>query len=303
METNCGGEITKFEIPVFVTDDKVVTKQSVSGSLTAAQVPELVESISENEETLNPNPFHNIHSNLYLSDEGEDAAVTMEAGVLQSILKETGLSSVTVAADSAEVTLNRTVLTDLGGAETTVLVDALGKDTYDLQLQKDGKPVTDFGTGMATVTFQYEAEDWVDPATVTVEHVREDGTVELMDAVYDPETGKVTFRTNHFSVYRVVRREGIANLAHTETEDAMTVTFDLDAPHVEDGEIYVAFYREDGRMLYTTAVELDNFANGRVHPQRITVTLPYIPNTHEVRTFLLDGNHVPQMQPDSEILR
>jgi len=266
-------------------------------------VPELVESISENEATLNPNPFHNIHSNLRLTDEGEDAAVTMEAGVLQSILKETGLSSVTVAADSAEVTLNRTVLTDLGGAQTTILVDAKGEDTYDLQLQKDGKPVTDFGTGMATVTFRYEAEDWVDPATVTVEHVREDGTVELMDAVYDPETGKVTFRTNHFSVYRVVRREGIANLTHTETEETMTVTFDLDAPYVEDGVIYVAAYGANGRMLHAAAAPLDNFKNGSVHTQRVTVTLPNNPNTHEIRTFVLDGSHTPQMQPDSELLR
>lgn len=99
----------------------------------------------------------------------------------------------------------------LGGTEKDEAVSGLteaekeqigGSDIYDLNMMLGDEKVSSFN-GTVTVSLPYTLADGEDPEAVSVWYIADDGTVRDVQGKY--HNGFVSFETDHFSYYTVVR--------------------------------------------------------------------------------------------------
>ena len=153
----------------------------------------------------------------------KDVTVKMPAGLFgeseEQITVAENKSTLTVETDLGNVTFDDKVMSQIDNADKTVTlgiskVEAEDEDykniegaldgsstIIDLSLEhKDGK-ISDFGTGTASVELTYEQKD--EDKTPQVYYVDENGAKTAVKTQYDASSGKLTFETNHFSMYAV----------------------------------------------------------------------------------------------------
>ncbi len=75
-----------------------------------------------------------------------------------------------------------------------------GSAVVDLNATADGQNVSKFKKAV-DVKVPYTLRPGDDPDTITVYLLKDDGTIQAVGGKYDPATGKVSFKTNHFSKY------------------------------------------------------------------------------------------------------
>lgn len=78
------------------------------------------------------------------------------------------------------------------------------RPVYELTLTSNGKTISDFGDGTATVSIPYTLKDGENPSEIVVYYVADSGALtEVPNCVYDASTGMATFKTTHFSDYMI----------------------------------------------------------------------------------------------------
>ena len=77
------------------------------------------------------------------------------------------------------------------------------RPVYDFSVKSGGKTISEFG-GNVTVIVPYTLKPGEDPNAVVVYFINDQGGLEIVrNCVYDPSTGTISFRTDHFSKYAV----------------------------------------------------------------------------------------------------
>ena len=186
----------------------------------------------------------------------------------------------------------------MGDGATEISIQTLentNDPTYEFEALCDGEALADFGGGTAEVAIAYQAESWADPDTILVEQVLDDGSAVLVPSSYDAESGTVTFTTEHFSCYRIVRDYGVKAFQATAENGSLSVSFQLDAPYAESAAVMIAVYDANGRMLQLRQAALDNYdeASGLVDTQSVAVSLRDDARADHVKVFLLDKSSMP----------
>ena len=121
------------------------------------------------------------------TDEGN---IVLDRASLEGVASEMKGNAVTVSIQQPE----KTALT----AEQQALIG--NNAVYALSITAADKKITDFN-GKVTVSLPYKLLEGEDPACIAIYHLSSDGEIEKFQATYDSATGKVSFVTDHFSVY------------------------------------------------------------------------------------------------------
>lgn len=113
------------------------------------------------------------------------------------------LAAINDAADGSNISLEvkETSASSLSEEQKETISDMDNAVVVDINLVCDGKVITDFKGGQATVTIPYELKEGQDPESLTVYFLAADGTLTAMETTYDAETKTVTFIAPHFSSY------------------------------------------------------------------------------------------------------
>ena len=133
-------------------------------------------------------------------------SITLDDAVLTQVQTASG-SAVTSTGGalklSADVLSGEKKATAVGGLNDVALKEQIGdSDIYDFNMLVGEDRVSDFD-GKVTVRIPYTLADGEDPDGIIVWYLTDDGEVESITGTY--YNGYVTFKTNHFSYYTVVR--------------------------------------------------------------------------------------------------
>lgn len=120
----------------------------------------------------------------------DQGSIQMDQATLQGIASQGKNAAVTILVEKPE----KTALT----AEQQALVG--NKPVYSFSITAGDQKITNF-SGSVAVSLPYKLSDGEDPSNVTIYHLSSDGKVEKFKAVYNKDTGTVSFATGHFSVF------------------------------------------------------------------------------------------------------
>ena len=132
-----------------------------------------------------------------------------------------------VELQNATVKLDQSTIDQLGGNDVTISADRIGggdisdilnkmteaeraklssNSVFDFTLKGGDNSISQFN-GKVTVTVPYTLEEGADPDNIAVWYIKEDGTLDSIEATYTVINGEgyAVFETNHFSYYSVVR--------------------------------------------------------------------------------------------------
>ncbi len=124
--------------------------------------------------------------------------------------------------------------------------------------------ITDFNGGKVEVTIPFVLEDDQDPDALYVEHIKDDGTKEILRAEYDETTETLHFVTNGFSLFRIgcdgavkpaVKLESVTNqdgdaISPENIAELEEIVLTLERTgEAADGVFMAVFYDEDGRFI------------------------------------------------------
>ncbi|MCI1959645.1 MAG: S-layer homology domain-containing protein [Clostridia bacterium] len=105
------------------------------------------------------------------------------------------------AGDNVGISISKADTSSFSSEERAEIGD---RPVYELTLTSNGKTISDFGDGTATVSIPYTLKDGENPSEIVVYYVADSGDlITVPDCVYDASTGMVTFKTTHFSNYMI----------------------------------------------------------------------------------------------------
>ncbi len=128
-------------------------------------------------------------------------------------------AEVVITSGSAEVVLDNNVVSKLsdGSGSVSVTVKTVPASQLNPEQRKAAEnssvilsasatvgstTIHELG-GTATVTLSYTLKDGEDPKNMKVTYLKDDGTTEIVDAVYDAENETITVKLDHFSFFAV----------------------------------------------------------------------------------------------------
>lgn len=118
--------------------------------------------------------------------------VAFDAAALDTVQKQAGDRIVLSVAPAKSSALN--------ARQKEVVGDA---PVFDLTLKSGSKAITDFGSGLVTVSLPYTLKAGQDPSGVVVYYLDGDGNIHRCETMYDVRTKSVIFTTDHFSLYMI----------------------------------------------------------------------------------------------------
>jgi hypothetical protein len=121
-----------------------------------------------------------------------DVTVTFDPAALASLVSNSGGGAASIKVDASVVTLKS--LTGMQAAQVKGYETVVNIDVY-----VDGVKVN----VPMTVSIPYTLKPFEDPNGVCVLRLKDDGTLERIPAVYDPDTGMITFTINTQSLFVV----------------------------------------------------------------------------------------------------
>ena len=121
-------------------------------------------------------------------------SVTIGKDVLSSILETAEEKSITIKVLDAKDALNE--------EQQKIVGD---RPVYNITMLNGSERVTSFNGKTITVSIPYELKEHENPDNIVVYYVKDDGTIEKMDCVYND--GKVSFETNHLSYFAIFYEE------------------------------------------------------------------------------------------------
>ncbi len=149
---------------------------------------------------------------------GSNYSVEFNTSDILKLLTETVVTKLTCDGQTAQLGFDRAALqaiSDRCGEKVTVSACRLTDEeaqklgstqpTYKFAVEDEaGKVVSDFGDGSVFVSLPYELGNG---ENIAVEHIKEDGTVEIINCVYNSAAKTVEFVTNGFSYFRIIELE------------------------------------------------------------------------------------------------
>ncbi|MEG0703435.1 MAG: S-layer homology domain-containing protein, partial [Christensenella sp.] len=123
----------------------------------------------------------------------EAANLTFDSKTLQEIQKQAG-GDATINASKADVSkLSKEAQNEIGN-----------RPVFNLSITgKDGKTISDFGGGSATVSIPYTLQPNENPNNLQAFFIDAQGKLHEVACTYDPVTKCMVFVTNHFSTYGI----------------------------------------------------------------------------------------------------
>lgn len=158
--------------------------------------------------------------------------------------------------------------------------------TYEFTVYSGDNEICDFGEGEVYVTLPYELPNTSSADEIYVEHIRDDGSIELLEAEYDSEMGMVSFYTKDFSYFRLMQKPhthmyGEPVFAWTD-DHTCTVTASCEVcgevqnfTSTVSSETVAATEVKNGELIYTATVVID----GKTYTNEYVVTIPAGTNT------------------------
>lgn len=120
------------------------------------------------------------------------AEITFDKNALSTISKE--------AAGDVNVTVSKIDTATLPEETRQAVGD---RPVFDFGVTSGSKAISQFG-GNVEVSIPYTPKSGEDKGAIVIYYINEAGKLEMVsNCVYDPATGKINFRTNHFSKYAV----------------------------------------------------------------------------------------------------
>lgn len=176
--------------------------------------------------------------------------VTLPADALRA-LTDTEKAQFTVKSAAAEVSFDKNALTAIleqaqdevvlvvtpveKGEMTDAQAEAAGDwPTFELTLRSGGEIISRFGEGNATVTLPYTLAEGQQAEGIVVWYLAEDGGVTTCETSYNPQTGKVTFVTPHFSRYVIAYDESLLPEQSTPEQAEIPATAETAAGETPD---------------------------------------------------------------------
>ncbi len=138
-------------------------------------------------------------------DEHDGAELKISSGVADVKFDETSIKAISEQADQKDITLvvkkvkENEKETSLTTAQQEVVKDM---PVYELYLVSGNKKISDFNGGNVTVTVPENLVP-TDEDRIYVYYVSDSGELEKVEAFYDYESKKITFKTMHFSNYLI----------------------------------------------------------------------------------------------------
>lgn len=131
------------------------------------------------------------------------AAITVDSAVAEVAFDNEALKAIAEQAeDDVVLVINRAA--ELNEAQAAV---AGNFPVLELTLQSNGVVISDFKQGNATVTVPYTLAEGQRAQGIAVWYMDEAGNTTVCETSYDVTSGKVTFRTPHFSKYVIAYEE------------------------------------------------------------------------------------------------
>ncbi|MEG2583507.1 MAG: S-layer homology domain-containing protein, partial [Oscillospiraceae bacterium] len=123
----------------------------------------------------------------------ETANLTFDSKTLQEIQKQAGGDAVIDASKADVSKLSPKAQKEIGN-----------RPVFNLSITgKDGKNISDFGGGSATVSIPYTLKKGENPNNLQAYFVDAKGKLHKVTSTYDPVTKCMVFVTNHFSTYGI----------------------------------------------------------------------------------------------------
>ncbi|WP_166742696.1 S-layer homology domain-containing protein, partial [Paenibacillus castaneae] len=142
-----------------------------------------------------------------------DGFVTIKASEL------TSADSLTINRGGLRVAFDKSALASFGTVKDIVvsvtIADTSGlsdedkarigdRPVYEFSVKSGDNAVTSFGNGVVTISVPYTLKAEEDLNAIVIYYINSNAKLEVIkDCIYDPITGTVTFKTNHFSRYSV----------------------------------------------------------------------------------------------------
>lgn len=229
VENKYGELESEYVLDITVEDYEVkneitLTPDSLKGTFRvgAKEVEIAVEEKREDETAVvkqNPYLWFDSTMELELNNDAHDMGyeVTMQRSSLDLILNKTKTTDFVLVNQTAELTFDRKALDAISkqvDTEFTIASRRLSErearelgsvsPTYEFAIRSGSGNVSDFWDGGVYISVPYERRKGMRGDDIFVEHIKDDGTVERIDAEYHEETGRVGFFGKGFSYYRIV---------------------------------------------------------------------------------------------------
>ena len=214
-QTYISGNIVTAITPAEASVDK-------SGNLTVAfsqvQVEDAIEKGLNEAEKLGEGAITNIILNAPAPIDATGIETNIPEEAIAQIAKA-GINSLTVSTPVGDITFDSEAISDLEKEAGDIDIKITRVDTsslspeakevvgdrpvYDISVTAGGKVISQF-EGNVTVSVPYTPKEGEDINAIVIYYINEFGEPEVVtDSIYDPETGKVTFTTRHFSIYAI----------------------------------------------------------------------------------------------------
>ncbi|WHH57318.1 S-layer homology domain-containing protein [Petroclostridium sp. X23] len=142
-----------------------------------------------------------------------DILSTAKTSGIDRIAVDTGIATVAIASDALKdsiVSGAEKIELSVAAVDKTQLSAEIAEKVgsqpvYDFNLSVDGNKISKFeGENPIEISVDYTLAAGEDPDKIVIYYINDNGELEAVkNCRYDPDTGKVTFKTNHFSKYTV----------------------------------------------------------------------------------------------------
>ena len=228
VETSFGEQKVEYTHNITVGDEETKTsvtfeKDQVSGTYkSSADNFDQTITIHKNKELneYKSNPFQMLDSTVEVDVSGhtEDTeyAVTLTGDEVKKLINDTTTRHLLVKGDVASMSFSRKALSSMPTDQGDLTFQARKLDAAEASALGTANPVYSFSAAIAsdpdkafaggpvTVSVPYEMPAKAGANSVSVRHIKEDGSEEMLDAQYDAATGTVSFETNSFSYFEII---------------------------------------------------------------------------------------------------
>ncbi len=120
------------------------------------------------------------------------AAITFDANALSAISDQTS--------EDVKITVSKVEVSTLSAEAQQAVGD---RPVFNFSVTSGDKTISEFG-GSVSVAIPYTPKDGEDTDAIVIYYINAEGNLEIVsNCIYDPETGTVSFKTNHFSLYAI----------------------------------------------------------------------------------------------------
>ena len=186
-------------------------------------------------EVYKENPYQLVMPTVTIETTGQTSdskySVVVKSDNLKDLMNQTTVGNVEVKGQAGNLKFSRETLEMITLAEGDVDIsaerleeahqaDGTWNAYYKFTVQTTAGEVTDFNGKEVTVEVPFEIPSYITNPIILVDHIKDDGSVENLNGVYNAETGMVQFATTGFSTFHVYVDQSSLPVIETPIENA-----------------------------------------------------------------------------------